>query len=71
MVQNKMTHRPTLTTTTAPEILEAIIAIQNHEMRTRASVVQELLAIGLKGRRINLARVGRAHARKSIKTAAV
>ena len=57
-----MTLRPTLTTTTDPAIMAAIIAIQNHEMRTRASVVQELLGIGLKFRRGNLARVGRGHA---------
>lgn len=59
-----MTHRPTLTTTTDPALLEQIQAIQNAEKRTRASVVEELLTSGLAARGKRLARVGRAHAPK-------
>lgn len=68
-----MTLRPTLTTTTAPEILANIQAIQSAEQRTRASVVQELLTLGLKARGKALAGVvgrrggaRRVHARDSV-----
>jgi hypothetical protein len=67
-----MIYRPTLTTTTAPEILATIQAIQAAEQRTRASVVQELLTLGLKARGKALAGVVRrsgarhVHARDSV-----
>lgn len=66
-----MTLRPTLTTTTDPALLDLIVQIQATEQRTRASVVQELLTLGLKARGKFLARIGQAHARKVIKSAAV
>lgn len=67
-----MIYRPTLTTTTAPEILATIQAIQATEQRTRASVVQELLTLGLKARGNALAGIvrrsgaRRVHARDSV-----
>jgi hypothetical protein len=58
--------RPTLTTTTDPALLDEVQAIQTAEQRTRASVVQELLTLGLKARGKVLARVGRGHASQRI-----
>lgn len=66
-----MTLRPTLTTTTDPALLDLIVQIQATEQRTRASVVQELLTLGLKARGKVLARIGHGHVRKVIKSAAV
>lgn len=66
--------RPTLTTTTDAGVMADVQAIEVSEMRTRASVVEELLRLGLAARaRRNLARVGggrpvrsrRAHAQQS------
>lgn len=58
--------RPTLTTTTDPDILDQITVIQFTEQRTRASVVQELLTLGLRARGKSLARVHRGHASQRI-----
>lgn len=63
-----MRDRPTLTTTTDPALLAAVVEIQATEQRTRASVIGELLTLGLKARskRKGLAGVvGRAHAGKT------
>lgn len=63
--------RPTLTTTTDPALLAQVQAIQTTEKRTRASVVQELLTLGLRARskRRDLARVRRGVHAKSIQGA--
>lgn len=46
-----MRGRPTLVTTTDPDLLEVIKAIEVTEKRTRASVVEELLLLGIAARR--------------------
>jgi len=46
-----MRTRPRLTTTTTAETLAEIAKIEASEKRTRASVVDELLAAGLRARR--------------------
>ena len=43
--------RPTLTTTTDPDLLDIIKEMETAEKRSRASIVEELLLLGIAARR--------------------
>lgn len=48
---NHMRERPTLVTTTDADLLDIIKAMEVTEKRTRASIVEELLLLGIAARR--------------------